>query len=477
MKALPFFGNGMAGKSFTITRQRRLNCYIEQRKDGDKEAVIIYGTPGLTKLFTLATANNGPIRGMYGTDSSLYAVAYNTFYSLYLDGTIYQTRFLTTASGRLSMVSNGPQLLIVDGTNGYVWTPSTNFLTTVSPWQATGAQTCTYVQGFFVAEQPNSQNVWVSAAYDATTWNALSFLQASQFSDNVAAVDNTQGMLVVFGLQHMEFFQNSGATPQPFVGILNAANSWGLAAVFSRQQVNNSIIFLGETPQGTRHVCQLLGLTVSVISDPDMDYILNTFTTFTDAVALSYVVDGHPMYQITFPSATPPRSFLYDLSTGFWSEAQTGVSDAPTRHTADLSAYAFGTNVLCDYATPTCYSVSSTAYTDAGTPIKREIVSRHISQDTNVIGIDELMLDMETGVGIPSGQGAAPQIMLQVSTDNGHTFGLERWAPVGVEGNYTNRVIWRRLGSGRDFVIRLRMTDPVKFAIAGVKASIRERPQ
>jgi hypothetical protein len=73
---------------------------------------------------------------------------------------------------------------------------------------------------------------------------------------------------------------------------------------------------------------------------------------------------------------------------------------------------------------------------------------------------------METGVGLQSGQGSNPQIMLQVSRDYGRTFGNERWTSIGAVGQYIGpRPTWRRIGAGRDFVFKWKMTDPVPFVI------------
>ena len=65
-----------------------------------------------------------------------------------------------------------------------------------------------------------------------------------------------------------------------------------------------------------------------------------------------------------------------------------------------------------------------------------------------------------------------PQVMLRVSRDGGRTFGNERWVPLGKMGEYYARVILRRLGSARDFVIQITVTDPVKFVLASGSVSL-----
>lgn len=58
-----------------------------------------------------------------------------------------------------------------------------------------------------------------------------------------------------------------------------------------------------------------------------------------------------------------------------------------------------------------------------------------------------------------------PLMMLRVSRDGGHTFGNEVARDFGQDGEYKKRVIWNRLGSGRDLVAELSVTDPVPVRI------------
>ena len=78
-----------------------------------------------------------------------------------------------------------------------------------------------------------------------------------------------------------------------------------------------------------------------------------------------------------------------------------------------------------------------------------------------------LQVDMETGTGTNTGQGAAPKLMLRYSNDGGHTWSNEKLASIGKIGQYGQRAQYRRLGVGRNRVWEISMTDPVKFAVLG----------
>lgn len=435
--------------------------------------MVIYGTPGLVPFISPSTPFSAPVRGMLGNQSSLYVVAYNQFQSLAPNGSTLVAATMGTNTGPVSMAFNPTQVLIADGSQGHYFIPSIPSFATVSASYPSKAKTVTQVSGFFVAEEPSSQRFWVSNFNDGTTWNSLAFASASAYSDNILAVDNLGGSLVVFSEQHMEFWQNAGLTPQPFTPILSAVNEYGLAAIFSRAHVDQTIMFLAQTREGQIQVVQLQGFNPQPVSTPDVDYIFGQFNTVSDAVGLSYEIGKHKFYQITFP--TENRSFLFDCSTRLWSETQTGPSLMPSRHWGNFSTYYGGDVIISDYSTNQIYKFSDTAYTDNGQTIVREVSTRHILSNFNRIRISLLYLDMETGVGLQLGQGSNPQIMLQYSKDNGRTWSAERWSSSGLVGQYLTRVIWRRFGSTRDATFKIRMTDPVKFVITEGAMRINER--
>jgi hypothetical protein len=473
LRPVPLFGSSTNAKSRVVTVQRRLNCYFEQRKDGDKTKVSCYGTPGLAPKFTISTPGGLPIRGWLGTQSALYLVAYNQFQSVNNSGGPLFAGTVSSTATNCVLATNGTQTLIADGGSGYIYTPAAATFAAIPANYPPTARTVTFVSGFFAAEQPGSQKFWVSNANDGSTWNALAFASASAYSDNIVAVDNLAGNLVTFSEQHTEFWQNAGLTPQPFVPILSAANEYGLAAIYSRAHVAESLMFLAQNREGQKQVVRLNGFTPEVVSDPDIESLINGFSTTSDAEALAYGTDTHKFYQITFPTAG--RSFLYDTATGLWSEAQTGASVNPTRHNGRFSTYFQGQTVVSDYATSQVYTLDPNAYTDNGATIIREVTTRHVLSEFNRVRVAALYLDMETGVGLQAGQGSNPQIMLQYSKDNGRTWSAERWVSLGAVGKYFQRVIWRRFGSTRDATFKIRMSDPVKFVITQGAMKVRQK--
>ncbi len=130
--------------------------------------------------------------------------------------------------------------------------------------------------------------------------------------------------------------------------------------------------------------------------------------------------------------------------------------------------------LIADYANGNIYELDPDGVTDNGMAIAREITGRHFFIENDRVTVDELYIDMAVGVGTTTGQGVNPQAMLQVSKDNGETFGSEQWKPLGKIGKYLTRAVWRRLGLGRDWTFKIRVTDPIKFAVSFGAMKVRK---
>jgi len=68
-----------------------------------------------------------------------------------------------------------------------------------------------------------------------------------------------------------------------------------------------------------------------------------------------------------------------------------------------------------------------------------------------------------------------PQVMLRWSDDGGHTWSNSHWRSMGKTGQWSRRVIWRRLGMTlklRDRVYEVSATDPIKIAIMGAELTM-----
>ena len=114
------------------------------------------------------------------------------------------------------------------------------------------------------------------------------------------------------------------------------------------------------------------------------------------------------------------------------------------------------------------YALDLDCFDDDGDPLLALRSSPHVAEgDYHRIRFHGLQVDIEAGVGLNVGQGDDPQMMVRWSDDGGHTWSNQRTAPMGKIGQYRARARLRRLGSGRDRVFEISISDPVKRVILG----------
>jgi hypothetical protein len=97
--------------------------------------------------------------------------------------------------------------------------------------------------------------------------------------------------------------------------------------------------------------------------------------------------------------------------------------------------------------------------------IRRLRRAPHVAQENTSVVYRKFELDLERGVGLPTGQGSDPLIELRVSRDGGHTWSEPVEMHAGQIGAYSQRVIARRLGHARDAVFEVTVSDPVAWSL------------
>jgi len=100
-----------------------------------------------------------------------------------------------------------------------------------------------------------------------------------------------------------------------------------------------------------------------------------------------------------------------------------------------------------------------------GFHIRRVRRAPTLMQENDLVLYPEFQLDLEPGLGVVSGVGENPQVMLRTSNDGGKTFGSERWRSAGKLGRYGQRVIWNRCGSGRRRVFEIAVSHPIPWRV------------
>lgn len=452
MRPVPLFGIGNQAKSVNVSAQDRLNVYVEVNADAEKHVITMYGTPGLSSSVDFGAF---PSRGWYRLGNFNYIVNRDKLYRVANDGSFVVLGTLLTNAGRVDISDNGVQLIIVDGPNGYILTLATDVFAQITDVDYPGADTVTFLNQRFIVTEPNTGKFWCTALLDGSSIDGLDFATAEFAPDNLVRCMADAGQLYLFGTTTTEIWGDSGAADFPYAKVGGGAVEWGLDARWSLAKYMNSLAFLGRNRLGQVQVCLMAGAQVQPISNPQVEAQFSSYGDTSNATGFAYMVNGHPFYQINFP--TVGKSWLYDGQSKCWSRLESSGGLHRVQGAVQLLGSIYG----ADYENGKLYKIEPDTYTDDGQMIVREFTSRHLATG-DFTHLPELWIEMESGVGLQSGQGKDPKIMMQISRDGGKTWGNELWRSLGKVGEYKRRAKWNRLGRFYDGVFRFRVTDPVR---------------
>lgn len=460
----PILGQAYTARSKTFACDRMVNFFPEMAPSDSKEPAALYGTPGLELL---AQGIAAEVREIYVTSNDIcLAVIGNTVYT-YASGTLTSIGTINSSSGRIRIRDNGVDAIIVDGVNGYLvslTTPAVSQIT--SPNFPNGATAVAYIDTYFITAIPGSQEYVISGQLDGTTWNSLDFASAEGNPDPLVSLIEVNRQLALFGPGSTEFATNSGDIDFPFTRIPGAYLEQGCLAPFSVAVIDNTVLWLGKNDNGANTVFRANGYTPVRISTHAVEYAMSTYSTVSDAFALTYQQEGHAFYCLIFP--TEGKTWCYDIATNSWHERASFENGEFVRWRVNCHGYFQGKHLVGDYENGKIYEMSLDVFDEDGAPLKSLRSWRQQHNEKKRVFYSCLELDCETGIGLDgSVQGSDPQWMLRYSNDGGFTWSNEKWKSAGRIGEYSARVRWWRLGEGRDRVWEVSITDPVKRCIVG----------
>ena len=375
----------------------------------------------------------------------------------------------------VGMADNGFQLCIVSGQARAGWVLDTNPQSSTFGFQQITdpafypANTVSFFDGYFIFDRIGTNEFFLSNLYDGTTYNALDFASAESQPDFVTGTVQNLQLLFIICQDHLELWYDAGAFPFPFQRYTGAGISYGCVSPRTIIKQDGAIFFLG-----TDKIFYRLQSTVPIrVSTHAMEHIIAQDGDITQAYCLTFTLEGHKFVVLTLPVSK--RTLLFDISTGRWHEReswdQNNTSLGIWRATTAIRA--FNNTYLGDAFNGNVNLLDWTTYTEVGNTIRGLAYSIPYNQDRKRLFVSRFELDIQAGVGLPSGAGSDPQIMLGWSIDGAETFKpLQFWRSMGKIGQYLTRLRWLRMGQGRQFVFYISCTDPVPRIIIAAHADI-----
>jgi hypothetical protein len=465
----PILGSAYVARSVNAADNQMINLFPEVVPEGGKEPAFLQRAPGLTRLATVGT---GPIRGMWQYGNYGYVVSGSTLYQIDSNWNAV-AKGTVAGTGPVSMADNGTQLFIAVNPEGYIYNVSTDDFQPIADPDFPGAVTVGYIDGYFVFNEPDSQKIWVTSLLDGTQIDPLEFTSAEGNPDNVVAIFVDHREVWVFGSNSTEVWYNAGLIDFPLARVQGAFNELGCAAPYSIAKMDNQIYWLGKDARGQGMVFRASGYMGQRISTHAIEWQMQEYPDLSDAVGYTYQQDGHSFYVLNFPTAN--TTWVFDVATGAWHERASFANGQFNRHRGNSQMFFNATTVIGDFQNGKIYAFDLNVYADDGEPQKWLRSWRALPTGANNLARTvhhSMQLDCETGVGLNTGQGSDPQVMLRWSDDGGHTWSNEHWKSMGQIGRTATRTIWRRLGATmkiRDRVYEVSGTDPVRIYIMGAE--------
>lgn len=464
---------GLVGPSYQelslpFDAQRTINMY-PVLDDMGKEKAALYGVPGLA-LF--ATCGTGSGRKTFQSENGrAFVVAGAGLYEVLADGSSVLRGALEQTEGNVTIAENPTQLAICDGQNLFILIYSSNAFAKVTDGDLPHpVATVTFKDGFFIIVEGGSGRFYISAFNDGTAWNALDFATAESAPDSLRLAMGALGQLWLLGVFTTEVWSNTGSADFPFRRMSGATVDVGIMSAHTAVVVDNSLMFLGQSKEGSGVVYRARGLTPERVSTAAIEQAIQRAGSLEVCVGYSYHQNGHWFYAITGGGLA--TTFVYDLTSQQWHERARLTDEGEyEQHIVRDMMMAFGLHLGVDRRDGRVYRVDETLYDNAGEVRCCERIFTHLGDEDKRVVYNRLVIGAESGVGLQSGQGSDPKISLRLSKDGARTWSNWFSTSLGRTGEYRNKAVFRRLGMAEQITFNVRITDPVKVAITGAYLS------
>jgi len=469
-KTLPvnIAGPSYQDRSKPLASQQTKNFYHEVVESG-KDQYVIKSFPG-QKLFGSTVA--GIDRGQHQMLEVNYRVVANTLFKVLSDGT-HQALGSIPGSERCIFADDGINLfivadLIVSQYNGAD-------VTLVADADIQGALSVAYINNQFAYTKPLL--TVFSDVGNGASGTSLNAVGAEANPDDLVRDYTFDEILYRFGTRSLESWYNSGVGTPPFDKLQGQLISMGLSAKHSVSNTRGFIYWLGTDKQ----IYRARGGQEQPISTASIAGAIQGYSVVGDCFSEVFTVDNKTFVMFTFPTANKTWVLNEELGVNGWFELSEGVtagSGEDAQYNGASISEVYGKVLVGDRLNGKLYELDFDTLTQGGEEWQRRRVLASINGDLvgakgKRVQMSRFELILETGVGLISGQGSDPKIMIEYSKDGGRTWKQGTWMRIGRLGEYNVRGEWFGLDSFYDMIIRITTTDPVPFNIYSAAIDLR----
>jgi hypothetical protein len=439
------------------TTARLLNCFIEQQPSDAKSMAMLSRAPGIE---TWATVGTGPVYAMIEALGALFVVSGTKLYRVDELGAATELGSIGAVSS-IDMDANTDSIVVVNTPDAYYWNGTFGQITD-SDFTSRGAADVEFINNYLLFREPDSGRFFGADLGSATSFDSLQFATAESNPDELVGMKVDHSQIILFGQKTVEVWDNTGSAGFPFARAINGLVEIGCFNGRSVAKCDNSVFWLANDYT----VRRLNGVTPVRISNHGIEKSIQNATIST-ANAFSYSQEGHLFYVLSFNEVT----VVYDATTQKWHERQTyGYSN----WTANCHTNAFGLELVGSSQNGTIGSLKKDVYTEWGSTQRMSWVYQPIYADGVRSVHDAIEVVLKTGVGLTTGQGSSPEMMLDYSDDSGITWTSLPNKSIGEIGKYRTRVRWHRCGSTNSArAYRGAISDPIEVQMVDTQVRVR----
>ena len=430
------------------------------------------GTEGIESITTVGAIDS--CRGAETMGGVPFFVIGTTLYSL-SSGGVTTSIGTVSGTGRVSMATNGSQLLILNSSGiGSLWDGTTftaNIDSVDSDFTANGTPVdviCT--DGYFLLPT-NTGKYIISALNNGLSYTATDVGSAEYDPDGLVGSIQHKGQVFLLGVETTEVVTNQPVGASfPYVRNTGFVINKGLAAKHSLIAGDETFYFVGRGKGEAPAVYRFAGNSVEKVSNSAVDEALQALTSaeLSDIYAHHYGFDGQSITSFTLPN----ECLEFNANTGLWNQRRSlGATGTPLSQSAwrvSGLVTAYGDIYVGDRIDGRIGRLDEDLRTEYGDSIIRQIDTSPFTNQGDSFSVSRLELTFESGAG--DSVTPDPQIRMQRSTD-GFNFQPSLSRSMGRIGEYTKRAIWRRLGRAARFqVFRFILTDPVNPNLVKLQA-------
>ncbi len=440
------------------------NWYPESTPNGTGQAAL-YPFPGLT-IWGGAVVSEAsyPDRGAWVFNSALYFVKGSYLYTqdsagnASSIGAIYGSKICQFAdNGNVMVIVTGGPVYQYDGTALTILTDITFNPTSVK-----------YLNGKFIFNS-DTGNFWHTNP-GTVFIDGANFAAPESNPDPFVAPYVFNQILYLFGTRTVEPWRDVGSGNPSFERESQAiVDGSGCSSVHGICNTSDFMYFIDRSGV----ICRIRSYQADVVSNHAISNIIKAYD-LTRYTANAVKFNGH--WFVIFNFYVDDKTLVFSENTGEFFNLTSGTNEAAWQ--GGSYAFCYGLHHFLDRSNSYVYKLDWETYFNSNVIVIREkvfdfVCGEKFGDPRGWFEASKIYLGIEPGVGLSSGQGENPYIMVSHSID-GKTWSNEEFIEIGRAGDFSKEIEWSHFVRFQQLAIRIRLSDPVRCVLFSAAVDVRE---